>query len=225
MSTVLPAANSSTNTIPRAAVAGDLAGSDAASSQDRFLKLLVTQMRNQDPLNPMDNAQMTSQLAQISTVSGIEKLNTSLNGMAGSMAAASSLQNASLIGRSVTVPADLVRFDGSTPAQIGVELARPADVVNAAIVDGDGNVVRRFALGALPQGASTFAWDGRNDAGDRVGAGTYRLRVAAAGSDKPVEAATLVVARVDSVSVEGARSRLNLQGLGAMDVAQVRRID
>ncbi len=225
MSPVLPAANATASAIPRAAVPGDLTTTTAETSQDRFLKLLVTQMRNQDPLNPMDNAQMTSQLAQISTVSGIEKLNLSMNGMAQAMAAASTLQNASLIGRSVVVASDALRFDGVGAPQIGIELAGAADTVKASIVDGAGNVVRNIALGALPQGTSTFAWDGRSDAGARVPAGAYGIRVDATAAGKAVTASTLLSARVESVSVEGARTRLNMQGLGAVDVAQIRRID
>ncbi|MBC7781959.1 MAG: flagellar hook assembly protein FlgD [Proteobacteria bacterium] len=225
MSSVLPAVNSSPSTLPRGAVPGDLANTNAADSQDRFLKLLVTQMRNQDPLNPMDNAQVTTQLAQISTVNGIDKLNTSLNGMADAMAASSSLQNASLIGRSVVIPGNLARFDGTTPVQVGVELAGATDRVNVAIVDASGNPVRQMTFGALPQGTSTFDWDGRNDAGDRVAAGDYLLKVDAADKGKVISAATLVSGRVDSISVEGANSRLNLRGLGTVEVAQVRRID
>jgi len=222
MSTVLPAVNSATNVLPRSSVPGDLVNSSADESQDRFLKLLVTQMRNQDPLSPMDNAQVTSQLAQISTVGGIDKLNNSLAGMAAAM---STSQNASLIGRTVVVSSDLVRFDGSTPVTVGVELASDADKVNVAIIDADGRAVRSLAFGALPQGTSTFAWDGRNDAGNRVKGGDYTLRLEAAAGGKAVTANGLVAGFVDSVSMQGASSRLNLRGLGAAEVSQVRRID
>jgi flagellar basal-body rod modification protein FlgD len=225
MSTVLPAVNSSASLIPRGTVPGDLANSTAVDSQDRFLKLLVTQMRNQDPLNPMDNAQVTSQLAQISTVGGIDKLNNSIRGMADAMSASGNLQNAGLIGRSVVVAGDLVRFDGSNPVPLGVELAGNADKVDVAIVDGQGNPVRRMAFGELPQGNATFEWDGRNDAGARVARGDYELRVQATAGGKPVGASGLIAGRVDSISVQGGSSALNLRGLGSVDVNQVRRID
>lgn len=222
MSSILPAVNSAANVLPRSSVPGDLVNSTADDSQDRFLKLLVTQMRNQDPLSPMDNAQVTSQLAQISTVGGIDKLNTSLAGMAAAM---STTQNASLIGRTVVVSSDLVRFDGSAPVTVGVDLANGAEKVNVAIMDATGRAVRRLEFGALPQGTSTFAWDGRNDAGDRLKGGDYTLRLEATAGGKPVLATGLVAGIVDSVSMQGASSRLNLRGLGAADVAQVRRID
>src|SRR5882672_589140 len=77
---------------------------NAANASDRFLKLLVAQMQNQDPLNPMDNAQVTSQMAQINTVTGIEKLNTAVDGLSSQFAQLQAMQGASLVGRDVIVP-------------------------------------------------------------------------------------------------------------------------
>lgn len=222
MSTVLPAVNSNASVLPRSSVGGTLASSTADESQDRFLKLLVTQMRNQDPMNPMDNAQVTTQLAQISTVGGIDKLNNSLSAMSSAMSAT---QNASLIGRNVVVSSDLVRLGGSGPVTVGVELAGAADKVGVAIQDASGRTVRSLSFGALPQGTSTFEWDGRNDAGERVAAGDYSLRLNATNASRAVVASGLVAGYVDSVTVQGGSSLLNLRGLGAADVSQVRRID
>ncbi len=222
MSTVLPAVNSAASVLPRSSVGGTLASSTADESQDRFLKLLVTQMRNQDPMNPMDNAQVTSQLAQISTVGGIDKLNNSLSAMSSAMSAT---QNAALIGRTVVVASDLVRFGGSTPVTVGVELAAAADKVEVNIVDATGRTVRGMAFGALPQGTSTFEWDGRNNAGETVAAGDYSLRLNATAASKAVTASGLVAGYVDSVSMQGGSSLLNLRSIGAADVSQVRRID
>ncbi|MEI6318315.1 MAG: flagellar hook assembly protein FlgD [Pseudomonadota bacterium] len=222
MSTVLPAVNSNASVLPRSSVGGTLASSTADESQDRFLKLLVTQMRNQDPMNPMDNAQVTTQLAQISTVGGIDKLNNSLSAMSSAMSAT---QNASLIGRNVVVSSDLVRLGSTGPVTVGVELAGAADKVGVAIQDASGRTVRSLSFGALPQGTSTFEWDGRNDAGERVAAGDYSLRLNATNASRAVVASGLVAGYVDSVTVQGGSSLLNLRGLGAADVAQVRRID
>ena len=222
MSTVLPAVNSAASVLPRSSVGGTLASSTADESQDRFLKLLVTQMRNQDPMNPMDNAQVTTQLAQISTVGGIDKLNSSLSAMSSAMSAT---QNAALIGRTVVVASDLVRFGGSSPVTVGVELAAAADKVDVNIVDATGRTVRSMAFGALPQGTSTFEWDGRNNAGQTVAAGDYSLRLNATAASKAVTATGLVAGYVDSVSMQGGSSLLNLRSMGAADVSQVRRID
>src|SRR3954467_517121 len=114
--------------------------------QDRFLKLLVTQMKNQDPLNPLDNAQVTTQLAQISTVSGIDKMNTTLSGLSTSMLAAQSAQSASLIGRQVYAAGSTLTLSGKG-ATGAVDVKQPADRVTVMIADANGTVVRRLDLG------------------------------------------------------------------------------
>lgn len=128
-----------------------------AGSEDRFLKLLVTQMQNQDPLNPLDNAQVTSQMAQIQTVSGVEKLNQSLAALAGSFQQAQALQAASLIGRDVLVPGNsLYLVEGQ--GRGAFELAGDAASVNVEVSDASGQVLDRFSLGALAQGRHHFDW-------------------------------------------------------------------
>src|SRR5215217_2158402 len=102
--------------------------SDAKATSDRFLKLLVAQMQNQDPLNPMDNAQVTSQMAQINTVNGIEKLNTTVQGLSGQFVQMQALQGANLIGRDVIVPGNKMDIDNGV-GQGGFELASAADAV------------------------------------------------------------------------------------------------
>jgi len=112
-----------------------------AESQDRFLKLLVTQMRNQDPLNPLDNAEVTSQMAQLSTVSGIDKLNATLQALSSSMIASQSMQAASMIGHVVMVPGSGIEL-ANGKGTAAVDLTQPADSVSVAISDAAGNVVR-----------------------------------------------------------------------------------
>ena len=97
-----------------------------AASADRFLKLLVAQMQNQDPLNPMDNAQVTTQMAQINTVAGIEKLNTTVQSLNGQFVQMQALQGASLVGHDVTVPGNQFAWaDGRAQAAFELSAARP----------------------------------------------------------------------------------------------------
>jgi len=112
-----------------------------AESKDTFLKLLTTQLQNQDPLNPMDNAQMTSQLAQISTVDGITKLNATLQSMFSSVADSQTLQAAALVNRVVLVPGKGLMLHEKKSAG-GVELEGPADRVTVNIADANGLPVR-----------------------------------------------------------------------------------
>ena len=94
--------------------------------QDRFLKLLVTQLKNQDPLKPMDNAEVTSQIAQISTVSGIDKLNTTLQALTDDVGESLSMEATGMIGHSVFVPGTAVELNGGA-AKMGIELEQPVD--------------------------------------------------------------------------------------------------
>src|SRR5574343_657724 len=103
MATVQSTANTGKDYLASLGASGGKSATSADQIQDRFLKLLTTQLRNQDPLNPLDNAQMTSQLAQINTISGIEKLNTTVGKMLDIYNAGQGMQAAGLIGKYVLV--------------------------------------------------------------------------------------------------------------------------
>jgi flagellar basal-body rod modification protein FlgD len=190
--------------------------------EDRFLKLLITQMQNQDPLNPLDNAQVTSQLAQISTVSGIDKLNSSVNGMSTSFVAAQSLQAGGLIGHGVLAPANTVALEQSQGIG-GVQLAEPVDAMTVTIRGSTGEAVKTMSLGAQEAGTRTFRWDGSTDAGGHVGDGAYTFEVSALRSGKKVDTTALGYARVQSVTLGGDQLLLNTNGLGAIALNKVKQ--
>ena len=227
------ASNSSTkgkamNSIQDTATAtgGGAAASGASSTNemsDRFLKLLVTQMKNQDPLNPLDNAQVTSQLAQINTVSGIEKLNSTMQNLSTSFMAGQSLQSASLIGRSVLTDSNRLAWNGATVTG-AAELAQPADRMTVTIADAAGNAVRTMELGPQKAGTAQFQWDGLNDAGARVADGAYTFRIAAQRGGQPVTATPLGIGRVASVSFGNEGLRVDVDGIGAIQMFQIKRI-
>src|SRR3954454_21856779 len=130
---------------------------DAAGSQDLFLKLLVTQLQNQDPLSPMDNAELTSQIAQINTVSGINTLNTTVQGLSSQFLQMQSLQGASLVGKNVIVPGNKLDIANGT-AQGGFELTSAADAVKMEVLSPAGQVLDTVALGAQSAGMHSFDW-------------------------------------------------------------------
>jgi len=198
-------------------------GSNTAEMSDRFLKLLVTQMKNQDPLNPLDNAQVTSQLAQINTVSGIEKLNSTMQNLSTSFMAGQSLQSASLIGRSVLTDSNRLAWNGATVTG-AAELAQPADRMTVTIADAAGNAVRTMELGPQKAGTAQFQWDGLNDAGARVADGAYTFRIAAQRGGQPVTATPLGIGRVASVSFGNEGLRVDVDGIGAIQMFQIKRI-
>jgi flagellar basal-body rod modification protein FlgD len=197
--------------------------STTASIQDRFLKLLITQMQNQDPLNPMDNAEVTSQLAQISTVSGIDKLNTTIAGMTSSMVAAQSLQAGSLIGHAVLAPGKTVLLQQGQ-AVGGVQLSEPADQVTVTIANAAGQTIKTLNLGAQDTGTHNFGWDGTTDAGGKAGDGSYTFAVSAMRAGQKISADALGYGLVQSVTLGGDQLQLNTYGLGPVALGQVKQI-
>ena len=197
--------------------------STAADTQDRFLKLLVTQMKNQDPLNPMDNAQVTSQMAQLSTVTGIDKLNVTLQALSDSMLSNQSLQAASMIGRGVLVPGmDVDMANGMGFG--GIELAQSADKADIAIYNQAGVLVRNMQLGAQPAGLVNWQWDGRDNSGASVADGSYTFTVDAAQAGRPVAATTLQFGMVSSVSQGTQGVLLSVGRMDGIALSQVRQI-
>ncbi|MGE0557192.1 MAG: flagellar hook assembly protein FlgD [Burkholderiales bacterium] len=206
-----------------AAAATAVSGSRAAEQEDRFLKLLVAQMRNQDPLNPLDNAQVTTQMAQISTVTGVEKLNGSVHKLSQTLVAAQSLQSTDVIGRNVLAPGATLAL-GATGATAALDLASAADRVQVTITTPAGAVVRRIEFGAQAAGIAGFHWDGLTDAGNRAPAGKYAFQVAATSGGRPVTATALAAGRIDGVSISGGAVQLSVEDGADLPVSEVRRI-
>lgn len=204
-----------------AASAAAQAAPASAANEQRFLKLLVTQLKNQDPLNPMENAQLTSQLAQMSTVSGIEKMNATLQTMLAQSSAGQMMQAAGMVGRWALTPAGSLP-PGEGPAAFAVELPSSAASVQAEITDAAGTVIRTIDLGAQPGGLHDAAWDRLDDAGRPAPAGAYQVRAVAANGSAPVPASTLVYEQVGGVAPGPAGVSLDLAGGRRVALSDVR---
>ena len=172
--------------------------SNTTDAQSNFLKLLTEQLKNQDPLSPMDNAQMTSQLAQISTVDGIEKLNTTLTAMLSGSQSSEAVQAAALVGKGVMVGGSSLTLAGSK-AYGGFELASAADKVTVTIKDSNGLEVRKLELGDAEAGISNFAWDGLTSSGAQAVDGKYTMSVSATRGDTDLKPTALQLSTVNSV--------------------------
>ncbi len=194
-----------------------------SATQDRFLKLLITQMKNQDPLNPMDNSQVTSQMAQLSTVTGINKLSELVSGLSTSYTASQSLQAASMIGHGVLVPGDSLQLAGGN-AIAAVDLPQAADALYITIKDASGATVHSANLGPQAPGITSFQWDGKTDAGGTAASGAYRYEVQAVAAGKTVSATALAYGKIDSVSLNGQGAQLNVDGIGAVGLSQIKQI-
>lgn len=192
-------------------------------TQDRFLRLLVTQMKNQDPLNPLDNAQVTSQMAQLSTVSGIEKLNATVQALSASMSAAQSLQAAAMIDRVALVPGNQIDLlNGKSNA--AVELDEPVDSLTVTIKDKNGNVVRTLEVGAQDAGVVDFVWDGTDNQGAAAQNGSYTFSATAMIKGDKSTPTTLSYGMVGSVSLTPGGPLLGMGTLGDVVLDAVRRI-
>lgn len=193
-------------------------------TEDRFLKLLVTQMKNQDPLNPLDNAQVTSQMAQLSTVTGINQLNDAVKALSDSFLMGQSLQAASLVGHGVMIPGNKLELaDGA--AYGGVELPQAVDRLTIKVKDASGAVIHTVDLGAQnTAGSIPFQWDGTTDSGAAAPSGSYTFEAVAEQGGKKVEVSTLAVGQVASVSLGLQGATLNVVGLGPVALSQVKQI-
>ncbi len=212
--------SSTTAVNPYAALSGG--GSTAATANesaaaDRFLKLLVTQMKNQDPLNPMDNAQITSQMAQISTVSGIEKLNTTVSGLNGQFVQLQALAGASLVGHDVTLAGHRLSIQDGVGVG-GVELAATAESVKVEILSPGGQVVDTLDLGTQAAGRHGFTWDA-SKLKDTEG---YGFRVTAKTGTVAVDSTPLMRDHVQAVSADGGTLVLQTRYSGSVAYSDVK---
>ncbi|MBL5860546.1 flagellar hook assembly protein FlgD [Serratia fonticola] len=205
---------------------GAKSGANGNTSQDlsnNFLTLLVAQLKNQDPTNPMQNNELTTQLAQINTVSGIEKLNTTLGSISGQISGNQSIQASSLIGHGVMVPGKeiLVGNDAGkvSTTPFGIELERTADAVTATISDATGKVVRTIELGGLTAGVHSFSWDGSLEDGTNAPDGSYTVAINAKNGGEQLVAQPLRFAMVNGVTrgTDGAKLDLGVAGTSTLD--------
>ena len=193
---------------------------DDPGSQDRFLKLLVTQLQNQDPLSPMDNAQLTSQIAQINTVTGIATLNTSVQGLSSQFLQMQTLQGASLVGKNVIVPGNRIDIAGGV-GQGGFELATPADAVKVEVLSPAGQVLETLNIGAQSAGVHGFDWV----AGTYDNTSNLTFRVTATSGSTKLDATALMRDKVNAVSTSGSALQLELARAGTVDYSTVKAIN
>lgn len=178
---------------------------DPTASQDRFLKLLVAQLNNQDPMNPMDNAQMTTQLAQINTVSGIQELNKTVQGLVSQFSQMQMLQGSSLVGHKVLTDGNTVAKDGTTGTG-AINLAADANAVSVQIINSSGTVVDTINLGAQTAGRHSF----ETDLSKYDSSGDLSFKVVALNGAKAVEATTLMSSKVNAIGSDSTGLTLNL---------------
>jgi flagellar basal-body rod modification protein FlgD len=197
--------------------------SSVKATKDDFLKLLVTQMRYQDPMNPMDNAQMTSQIAQLNTVEGINQLNATVTSLQASLMATQSMQATSLIGK--TILADGKSFsllNGS--ANLSMKLEGAAESVVVDVINASGRIVKSTDLGANAAGIKSFTWDGSTNEGGIAPNGQYTFQVSAKKLNQAVAVTPLTQATVGGVELTSTGPQLSLNNGTNIAMSTVRGV-
>ncbi|MFJ2489298.1 flagellar hook assembly protein FlgD [Pseudomonas sp. NPDC087639] len=207
------------------AAATNSATGKQALGKDAFLQLLVTQLKNQNPLDPQDNSEFVAQLAQFSSLEGITTLNDTVTGIAGNYNSSQALQASSLVGRSVIAQTDKAVVDTSKSLN-GTVVVPASGAVSLSIKDADGKVVRTIDMGTQKAGNASFIWDGKDASGAVAKAGTYTFTASATYDGKATSLVTYLPATVNSVTISqtGGELMLNLAGLGSVALSKVQTI-
>jgi len=194
--------------------------------KNEFLELLVAQLNNQDPLSPQGNGEFIAQLAQFSTVEGVEKLNSSMESIVSGYQSSQALQASSLVGRKVIVPTNRAVVDTSSTFRASLTLPAASSNVYVNVYDNSGAAVSRINLGQQAPGNVSFMWDGKDAGGNLLPPGTYRFEAQASYGQETKGLATMLPANVDSVTLgqNGGELMLNLAGLGSIPLSQVQVI-
>ena len=195
--------------------------------QGAFLTLFTTQLKNQNPLDPVKNEAFVAQLAQFSQLEATTAMKTSMETMVKSLDGDKMLAGAALIGRRVAVPNGPLTLLGGQPVEANVDLPTGADGVQMLIFNDQGQQVRKQIFGAQPIGPMKLSWDGRSDGGAPMPDGTYTTHVLASSMGKAIQPTVNSLATVRSVSNAGTADNawiLEVDGGKSVNMADVKRI-
>lgn len=197
---------------------------ETQDDKNQFLELMIAQIENQNPLDPQEGGEFLAQLAQFSMVDGIERLNQSNEQMYDSFRSNQALQASSLVGRSVGVVSDVMNFDGG-PVDLDIELSQTTSQLRLYINNSAGEQVGLIDLGEQVKGDVAYQFVGTDSAGESLPPGEYQLVASAKTEDSEEQMITRVGMNVDSVSLEPNEGvQLNIKGLGALSLDEVRQI-
>lgn len=203
------------------------ASSNTSMGQAAFLTLFTTQLKNQDPLDPVKNEAFVAQLAQFSQLEATTAMKTSMENMASSMSSDRMLGASSLIGRTVSVPDGPVTVTDTTVSQGVVNLPTGADGIQLQVYDSQGILIRTQIIGPQAAGDATLSWDGMTDGGSAAPNGTYRYVATVNSSGKVTKPTVSTLARVNSVTSAGTSDGtllLEVDGGKTISLANVKRV-
>lgn len=195
--------------------------------QEDFINLMITQLRNQDPFEPLQSGEFIGQLAQFGTVSGIGELQNSVSQLASSLISNQTLQATNLIGKSALVPSDSLTLNEGETSKGAISTSAPANNVTVSIFDAAGNLVQTIPLGVVNEGLKEFEWDGTDASGNQAPEGEYFLTVVGAQGEDNIALDTFAYKQVTSISLgDDANSiRLNVENGRELKISEILKIE
>jgi flagellar basal-body rod modification protein FlgD len=193
--------------------------------QDTFMKLLVTQMQHQDPLNPQSNGEFVAQLAQFTSLEQLMGVNDKLGALYGATSAMNNASMTQLLGRQVVAYGDSFEYSGTGDKELHFETTADTATATLTVMDEDGKVVAREELGALEEGESSWTWDGTNVHGNPLGEGSFTFKVTAKDSSgNDVYVNPLLVGDVDEMSYVSGTPTPSIDGT-PFSIANILRVE
>lgn len=193
--------------------------------QQDFLRLMVSQVRNQDPMNPQTNGDFLAQLAQFSTNDSINSMQSSINQLASSLQSNQALQASALVGRKVLVNNSNFTLGSDGAGVTGaINMVSGLSNLSASVYSSTGDLVKTIPIGQPAAGTFDFSWDGTNSSNEKMAAGNYTVKVSGSYNGQTVSVPTMTYANVDSVSLNSSGFQLNVAGVGAVSLSDVKQI-
>ncbi len=200
--------------------------SESQENKDMFMRLLLAQIENQDPLKPTEQTDFVAQLAQFSTLEGIQNLGSSVEDIGSVYRSSQALQATTLVGREVLVPGQIGYSDGSSGIRGMLEAGQAAGDVMMIVKDADGQVVANQDLGNIGSAETPFSWDGTDNEGNALPAGIYSISIEGTLEGENEALVTNIYSKVNSVSIVDNQGgmRLNLNGIGQIDYNEIKEV-
>ncbi|VAW84749.1 Flagellar basal-body rod modification protein FlgD [hydrothermal vent metagenome] len=192
--------------------------------QEGFLKLMTAQMNNQDPTKPMESGEFFSQIAQFSSVAGIQDLQNSFSQVATALQSNQALQASTMVGRTVMIPSGEAVFNGEDPVVGKVAVPDATNQLIINVLDDTGQVVKTMNMGTRNAGVADFSWDGRNEEGELMPKGDYTIKAIATTSNESIELGTLLAERVESVTLGSGGITLDLASDRSVPMSGVKQV-
>jgi len=207
-------------------VTQESASGSSELGKNEFMELMIAQLKNQNPLEPQDNGEFISQLAQFSSLEEMQSLTSTVDDVASQFRSSQALQASAMVGKTVMAPSEIGILGADGKITGSIEVPASTGGLRLSIQSMSGELVRQIDLGSSSAGIQSFSWDGKDGNGNALPQGSYRIVAEASYPEGTEQLATMVSANVDSVSLGSNGSiTLNLAGMGSIALSDVQQIN